>query len=609
MRDRMTNKHSDRLFKTKLNADDIGQVNTEQVSSQTDVIELDGQNLSINQVNEVARGAAVAVATIAVDRVKRARLAVEEAVQSGDVIYGINTGFGSNADVILDNLNAAESLQKNLILTHAVCVGPPLAKELVRALMVIRINTLLKGHSGIRWELVNRLVDMLNSDMVPIIPEKGSVGASGDLAPLSHMTLPLIGAGEVTYRGERMSTKAALALLPMTRVLPEEQRAFKLSYKEGLALINGTTLMTAYGALIVNRLERLLDLADCNGALAVEAICGRPAAFRADVHNLRPHPGQIKSAENLRNILKGSTLVGMDADLVPNHEGTWRVVTKNNRQKLQGGKATKPQDSYSIRCIPQVHGAVRDVLEQARRVVSIELNSVTDNPLIFPELDLKQRFASAGHFHGMPIALALSYLKVAIPSLASIAERRLNKLVDPATNDGLPAFLIPNRDGSESGLMIVQYTAAALVNDLASRAHPATVYSVPTSANTEDHVSMGANEGRHVYDMLDDLSRVLALELMTHAQAVELRVAIFNGKCDLGPQNRKQSQTQAQFKKMLSLDLRPSILTSQLIQKVRAYVAYLDEDRALSPDLDRICNAVLTSPEVFTNVLTTVESL
>ena len=574
---------------------------------QLNTIELDGQSLSIEHVNAVAKGASISIAELAIDRVKIARLSVEEAVESGEVIYGINTGFGSNADVILDDLNAAENLQKNLILTHAVCVGKPLAQELVRALMVIRINTLLKGHSGIRWALIERLMEMLNFDLIPVIPEKGSVGASGDLAPLSHMTLPLIGAGEVIYQDQRMSSVAGLALLPSTQSLPKEKRAFKLSYKEGLALINGTTLMTAYGALIVGRLQDLIDLADCNGALAVEAICGRSAAFRKDVHDLRPHQGQIKSAAHLRFILRGSTLVDIDAELVPNHEGTWRMVTKNQEHKLQGGKATKPQDSYSIRCIPQVHGAIRDALEQAHRIVSIELNSVTDNPLIFPSLDLKQRFASAGHFHGMPIALALSYLKVSIPSLASIAERRLNKLLDPATNDGLPAFLIPNRDGSESGLMIVQYTAAALVNDLASRAHPTTVYSVPTSANTEDHVSMGANEGRHVYEMLHDLGRVLALELMTNAQAVELRLSIFNGQYDITSRQQHSLETQAQYEKMKALDPKPSQISSQLIQQVRTLVPYLAEDRALSPDLDRICEAVLKSPDMFTSILQATE--
>ncbi len=572
----------------------------QRLKNDSETIILDGQSLSIEQVRLVADGAQIQVAQIAIDRVKLARLAVEEAAASGEVIYGINTGFGSNADVILDNLKAAENLQKNLILTHAVCVGEPLAEEIVRALMLIRINTLLKGHSGIRWVLLERLIEMLNFGLLPLIPEKGSVGASGDLAPLSHMALPLIGAGEVTYLGRRMSALDGLALLPTCQKLEAKQWAFHLSYKEGLALINGTSLMTAYGALSVSRLADLLDLADCNGALAIEAIGGRSAAFRADVHELRAHPGQIQSAANIRTLIKGSSLVDINAEFVPNQEGTWRLKEKNQKQKIIGGKATKPQDSYSIRCIPQVHGAIRDVLAQACRVVMIELNSVTDNPIVFPSLALEDRFASAGHFHGMPIALALSYLKVAIPSLASISERRLNKLVDPATNDGLPAFLIANKDGSESGLMIVQYTAASLVNDLASRAHPTTVYSVPTSANTEDHVSMGTNEGRHVYDMIDDLSRVLAMELMTNAQAVELRLAILNGDCDLGPEQRKTKINQEQYAKMKNLKCTPSMLNKQLIDQVRTLVPYLENDRALAPDLNRICEAVLHTPQQFT---------
>jgi histidine ammonia-lyase len=333
-----------------------------------------------------------------------------------------------------------------------------------------------------------------------------------------------------------------------------------LSFKEGLALNNGTTQMLATAALALDRLEKLLATADLAAAMTLDAFAGRTSAFKPEVHALRPHPGQVETAGNLLTLLAGSTLADIPYHLVPRFRTWlaeswsdpadqqhrfdigWDYVPPSQRHgkeafyarflPFKGGKKHQPQDAYSLRCMPQVHGAVRDAWAQACRVFDIELNSVTDNPLIFPDNEdaqfIEEQVISAGHFHGMPLALAMSYVKAAIPVLASISERRLNKLVDSATNDGLPAFLTGNEDGTDSGFMIVQYTAAALVNDLATRAHPASVYSVPTSANAEDHVSMGANEARHVLEMTEDLSHVLALELYTAAQALDYRQAMLN---------------------------------------------------------------------------------
>lgn len=533
-------------------------------------IRLDGSSLTRAQLVDVAYGAHVELAMDQLPAVARAAEFLADQVAREEPIYGVSTGFGSNADRLLgnhhlrDELPGAtrsgetlhEELQRNLIVTHAVCVGEPFAPEVVRAMLCIRINTLMRGHSGIRVETLQALTAMLNAGIVPVVPQLGSVGASGDLAPLSHLAIVLLGGGEAFHQGERLPGAEALrraGLAPVT-----------LSYKEGLALNNGTAQMLACGVLALDRLEDLLDTADLAAAMTVDAFAGRLGAFAEEVHALRPHPGQVHSAANLRILLEGSTLADIPYHLVPRFRpwqpGSWDtpqaqalrfdigwdwvpMSQRHGREKFyrrfrpfRGGKKHQPQDSYSLRCIPQVHGAVRDAVAQAARVLDIELNALTDNPIVFPDAHkahVEEQVISAGHFHGMPLALAMSYVKAAIPVLASISERRLNKLVDPATNDGLPAFLIGNEDSTESGHMIVQYTAAAIVNDLASRAHPASVYSIPTSANAEDHVSMGANEARHVLAMADDLGKVIALELYTAAQALDLRRDMINAARDL----------------------------------------------------------------------------
>ncbi|MFC3815798.1 histidine ammonia-lyase [Lysobacter sp. GCM10012299] len=533
-------------------------------------IRLDGRSLTRAQLVDVAYGAHVQLAPEQLPAVARAAEFLAEQVRREEPIYGVSTGFGSNADRLLGNhhlrdelpgaarsgITLHEELQRNLIVTHAVCVGEAFAPEIVRAMLCIRINTLMRGHSGIRVETLQALTAMLNAGIVPVVPQLGSVGASGDLAPLSHLAIVLLGGGEAFFEGERIPGGEALkraGLAPVT-----------LSYKEGLALNNGTAQMLACGVLALAQLEDLLDTADLAAAMTIDAFAGRLGAFAEEVHALRPHPGQVHSAAHLRDLLGGSTLADIPYHLVPKFRAWqprswdtpesqalhfdigWDWVPfsqRHGREKFylrfrpfRGGKKHQPQDSYSLRCIPQVHGAVRDAVAQAARVLEVELNALTDNPIVFPDAKaefVEQQVISAGHFHGMPLALAMSYVKAAIPVLASISERRLNKLVDPATNDGLPGFLIGNEDSTESGHMIVQYTAAAIVNDLASRAHPASVYSIPTSANAEDHVSMGANEARHVLAMADDLGKVLALELYTAAQALDLRRDMINAARDL----------------------------------------------------------------------------
>ena len=607
-------------------------------------IRLDGTSLTSGQLVMIANGASVELDPAALERVARAADFLAEQVRREEPIYGVSTGFGSNADKLLgahplrDELPGATpsgrslhaELQQNLILTHAVNVGEPMAPEVVRAMLCIRINTLLKGHSGIRVQTLEALTAMLNAGVVPVVPDLGSVGASGDLSPLSHLAIVLLGGGEAFVDGARVPGAEALRRAGLEPV--------ELSYKEGLALNNGTAQMLAMGVLALDRLERLLDTADLAAAMTIDAFAGRLGAFDEQVHALRPHPGQVEVAEHLRTLLEGSTLADIPYHLVPrflpwlpeswdtpdaqalNFDIGWQWVPASQRhgrekfyqrfKPFRGGKKHQPQDSYSLRCIPQVHGAVRDAVAQARRVLDIELNAVTDNPLVFPDRQaehVEEQVISAGHFHGMPLALALSYVKAAIPVLASISERRLNKLVDPATSDGLPPFLIGNEDGTESGHMIVQYTAAAIVNDLATRAHPASVYSVPTSANAEDHVSMGANEARHVLSMAADLGKVLALEVYTAAQALDLRRDMINAARDLarrtdaagfaakiqgapaeGHRDRAQflEEVEALRAELATAEpFHPGTAVSAAHAALREHIAFLDRDRAMDGEV------------------------
>ncbi|NKJ20642.1 aromatic amino acid ammonia-lyase [Dyella sp. SG609] len=618
-------------------------------------IRLDGSSLTRAQLVAAARERVPVVLDEAqLARVQRAADFLADKVSCGEPTYGVTTGFGSNADKLLgahrlrDELPGGhpekpegtllEELQHNLITTHAVCVGKPFAEDVVRAMLVIRINTLMRGHSGIRVETLRALAALLNSGVVPVVPEKGSVGASGDLAPLSHLAIVLLGGGEAFYQGERLPGAEALERAGLVPI--------RLSFKEGLALNNGTAQMLATAALALDTLEYLLDTADLAAAMTLDAFAGRSGALRPEVHALRPHPGQVEAAGHVRELLTESTLVDIPYHLVPRFKQWasdawtapedqalsfdigWDWVPANQRHgreafysrflPFKGGKKHQPQDAYCLRCMPQVHGAVRDAWAQACRVIDIELNAVTDNPLIFPDAEgaqfIEEQVISAGHFHGMPLALAMSYVKAAIPVLASISERRLNKLVDPATNDGLPAFLTGNEDGTDSGFMIVQYTAAALVNDLATRAHPASVYSVPTSANAEDHVSMGANEARHVLEMLDDLSHVIALELYTAAQALDLRQAMLNAARRLAARgdwralaakvanapredHAHYAQFAAEVQQLTSAlagvgDFHAGEAVRKAHDVLRGHIGFMSRDRAMDGDVRTVCELV-----------------
>ena len=623
--------------------------------SHSDTILLDGNHLTRAQLVAVARsGNKVSLDPAGLKRVQRAADFLAEKVSCGEPTYGVTTGFGSNADKLLgahrlrDELpngnphetegTLLEELQHNLIITHAVCVGKPFGEDVVRAMLLIRINTLMRGHSGIRVSTLEALTAMLNTGVVPVVPEKGSVGASGDLAPLSHLAIVLLGGGEAFYQGERVSGAEALKRAGLAPI--------RLSFKEGLALNNGTAQMLATAALALDTLEQLLDTADLAASMTLDAFAGRSGALRPEVHALRPHPGQVETAVNVRDLLVGSTLVDIPYHLVPRFKSWsaeawsepddqalsfdigWDWVPANQRHgreafysrflPFKGGKKHQPQDAYSLRCMPQVHGAVRDAWAQACRVIDIELNSVTDNPLIFPDAEdaqfIEDQVISAGHFHGMPLALAMSYIKASIPVLASISERRLNKLVDPATNDGLPAFLTGNEDGTDSGFMIVQYTAAALVNDLATRAHPSSVYSIPTSANAEDHVSMGANEARHVLEMTEDLSHVLALEIYTAAQALDYRQAMLNAARRLAGRGgwqaiadkianapREGQPHHAQFvdevKQLTAAlaevgDFHAGNRVRDAHAVLRQHIAFMHRDRAMDGEVRKVCELV-----------------
>ncbi len=455
-------------------------------------IELDGHSLTLDAVEAVANGARVSVSPQARERVARARDFVDRCLARGEAIYGVNTGFGRLANVTIDAADV-EQLQLNLVRSHAAGTGEPLSRAIVRGAGVLRANSLSAGHSGVKPQTLELLVAMLNHEVTPVVPCQGSVGASGDLAPLAHMTLTLIGEGEAWYRGERLPSSEALARAGLHPI--------SLSSKEGLALINGTQVITAIAALGVLRAERLAAAADVVAAMSLEAYLGSERVFDKRLNDLRPHPGQQAVAANLHTLLAGS-------EIVQSHAECGRV-----------------QDPYSFRCIPVVHGAVRDSVAHVRRVTEIEANSVTDNPLVFPE---DEELLSGGNFHGEPIALATDFLKLAISELASMGERRLYLLLN-AEDRELPLFLT-GRSGLQSGLMIVQYTAAALVNDNKGLAWPSSVDSIPTSAGQEDHVSMGMTSGNNLMRVLDNVEGALACELLGALAATDFRRPLRSGR-------------------------------------------------------------------------------
>jgi histidine ammonia-lyase len=478
-------------------------------SGPPELVVLTGADLTIADVEAVARhGARAALDVHARERMQEARDVIDTLVARGEVVYGVTTGFGDLATTSIPPEDAAV-LQANLIASHAAGVGHPFPREVVRAMLLLRANTLALGHSGCRPLLVERICRFLELGIHPVVPEQGSVGASGDLAPLAHLALPVIGRGHVEMGGQVMPALVALremGLEPLT-----------LQPKEGLALLNGTQLMSALGALLLADADRLARTASVAAAMSVEALLGTEVAFSAPYQLARPHPGQIEVAAELRHLLRGSGI-----------------------QAAHHGSGHKVQDPYSLRCVPQVHGAVRDALDHLRRVLDIELNSATDNPLVFPSggdvpVDALATggglVISGGNFHGEPIALALDFAKLAISELGAISERRTALLMDPRLNGGLPAFLTPD-PGRNSGLMIVQYTAAALASENKVLAHPSSADSIPTSANQEDHVSMGAAAARHARTVLAHVQQIVAIELLAAAQALDLRLTLLAGSSD-----------------------------------------------------------------------------
>jgi histidine ammonia-lyase len=493
------------------------------------VIALDGETLSIAEVMEIAAGRATCrLSSPAVDRMQRSRALVDEWVSTDRVMYGITTGFGEFSNVSIGAADL-EQLQRNLILSHACGCGAPMPKDVTRAMMVLRANALAKGYSGIRIETVDRLLAMLNADIIPLVPSQGSVGSSGDLVQLAHLVAAMMGEGECWTSDGSGSIASAMALAgaAMPPVL--------LAAKEGLALINGTQMMTAYAAATLHRARSLAALFDIAGAMSFEALLGTDRAYHPQLQGIRPHRGQQRSARNLLRIIAGSALR-------ESHRYDHAVV----------------QDAYSLRCMPQVHGASRDAIEHVASVVGIEINSATDNPLIFAETG---ELIEGGNFHGQPIALASDYLAIALSEFANIAERRIERMVNGKLS-GLPRFLT-SKGGLHSGLMIAQYTAASLVSENKAFAHPASVDSIPTSANQEDHNSMGSIAARKAWQVMRNAEQVAAIELMTAAQALEFhRPKAFGGG------------TEAAF------------------TAIRAVIPRLDDDRFLHADIVRAIDLV-----------------
>ncbi len=484
---------------------------------------IDGNRLTLDDLEDVAHdGRRVVLADAARAAVARSRAVVDQAVARGAVVYGVNTGFGNFADVVIPKAKLRE-LQRNLVRSHAAGVGELLDDVETRALMLLRANVLAKGLSGVRPETLDLLIGMLNARIHPAVPGQGSVGASGDLAPLAHLALALGGGGRCRDGALAADALARAGLSPVT-----------LEAKEGLALINGTQLMTAVAGLALAEAWRLVRTADVAGALTLDALKGTDVAFDARIHDARPHPGQGASAANLRRLLAGSPLRESHRD------------------------CGKVQDAYSLRCIPQVHGAARDAIAYVQRTIDIEMNAATDNPMVFAETG---ELLSGGNFHGEPVAMAADMLAIAIAEIGAISERRIERLVNP-TLSGLPAFLT-REGGLQSGLMIAHVTAAALASENKTLAHPASVDSIPTSANKEDHVSMGVTAARKAARAVANTRRILAVEVLAACQAMEFQ-----------------------------RPLRTSDALEAVHARVRTDVPPYDTDRVLSPDIEALADQV-----------------
>jgi histidine ammonia-lyase len=510
---------------------------------------IDGQNLKIDDVVAVSDGRSVALSPGAVPAMVRSRRAVEKLVKEGEVAYGITTGFGRFKDRLIAPEDVRK-LQLNLVRSHACGVGQDLEERTVRAMLLVRANTLSAGYSGVRPQLVELLLEMINAGVHPQIPSKGSLGASGDLAPLAHLALVLIGEGKAHLHGELLDGAQAMRRAGLKPLV--------LEAKEGLALTNGTTLMVGLGALLVRRAVDLAHTAEIAACLSLEALNGTDQAFDERVHAVRPHPRQIDCAAFLRKLLAGS-----------------RLVQRDNPRNVQ--------DPYTLRCVPQVHGAVRDAIAYARWVIDIELNAVNDNPLIFTDEQDHVEVISAGNFHGEPIALATDYLKLAITDLGNMSERRTARLMDADSNGHvLPMFLTPH-GGLESGFMIAQYSAAALATENKVLAHPASADSIPSSANTEDHVSMGATSVLHLENVLTNAETIVAIELLSAAQGIDFR------RQNLIARDRDLGRGTAVAFELIRREvpfLEKDVPLSQPIEKIRQLVAEGTIKQAVEEALD-----------------------
>lgn len=502
------------------------------------IIVLNGKDLTLDNITEVSvRGAEVEIHNEALQRIKASRKIVEDIVKDQKIVYGITTGFGKFSDVVISN-DQCKTLQKNLILSHACGYGEFFPSHITRAIMLLRINALCKGHSGISIETLNTLLLMLNNHVHPLIPEKGSLGASGDLAPLSHMVLPMIGEGLAEYKGEKMSGKDAMEKAGI--------KTIELTYKEGLALINGTQVMTGVGVTALKEALDLLKLSDIAASLTLEALRGVKDAFDLRLHKIRHHEGQINTAENILALTEGSTFL--------TSQGEIRV-----------------QDAYTLRCIPQIHGASKDSVNYVNDKINIEVNSVTDNPIVFENGDV----ISGGNFHGQPMALSFDFLGIAMAEMANVSERRLERLINHQLND-LPAFLTPN-GGLNSGFMITQYAAAALVSENKILSHPASVDSIPSSANQEDHVSMGTIAARKALNIIGNTRRVLATEILAACQGIDFRKGLSLGKG-----------------------------TNEAYKVVRNHIDFINEDKLMYDELEK-CTALLENGEILKAVEAVVE--
>ncbi|MBN1780078.1 histidine ammonia-lyase [bacterium] len=493
------------------------------------MIQLNGNSLTIRDVVSVCRHIdPVKIDPKAVKTILRSRRFVDKILQENRVVYGITTGVGELANQLISAEDTGK-LQLNLVRSHATNVGNPFPEDVVRGIMLLRANTLAKGFSGVRPEVIQRLIDFLNHRIYPYIPSQGSVGASGDLSPLSHLALCLVGEGECIVDGKRTATREVLRSRNLQPLV--------LQAKEGLALINGTQVMAAIGCLVLHEAMLLVKNAQIAGAMSLEALRGTSKAFDAKIHAVRPHPGQVRCAANMRRIVADSAIIASHVN------------------------CEKVQDAYTLRCIPQVYGAVMDTMAHVKNVLEIEINSATDNPLVFAD----EEVISGGNFHGEPLAFVMDFLGIALSEIANISERTIDRLVNPHVS-GLPPFLV-RKHGLNSGFMVSQYTAAALVSENKVLAHPASVDSIPTSAGQEDHVSMGSISAMHAWEILKNVENVLAIEMLCAAQGIDFH------------------------------DLKPGKGTGAAHAVIRSHVPHLDDDRALYKDIETI-RAFVVSGEI-----------